>query len=212
MPGRFANKVPSMSAWAELLKIWPDIDYSFNVSPGQTIAAFRSPAGKSMRWGLIPHWSKEFASEYATFKARIESIHEKPAFRDAWEQRQHCLIPMLGYYEWKGPKGNKQPYFIQAAHKKGLVVAGIYDKWGNDGLYSCTMITRPADREIEYIHPRMPVLLSLEHARHWLSPDSKERQHFLLELTSPQLAHYPVTKEVANVLTKGKRLIEPVEI
>lgn len=212
MPGRFANKVSPMSEWAELLKIWPDIDYGYNVSPGQTIAAFRSPAGKAMRWGLIPHWSKEFSSEYATFKARAESIHEKPAFRDAWEQQQHCLIPILGYYEWNGPKGNKQPYFIQAADKKGLVVAGIYDKWGNDGFYSCTMITRPADNEIAYIHPRMPVLLSQEHAKKWLSPDSKDMQRFLLELISPQLVYYPVTREVANVLTNGKRLIEPIEI
>ena len=49
MPGRFANKISSMSTWAGLLKIWPDIDYGYNISPGQTIAAFRSPAGKAMR-------------------------------------------------------------------------------------------------------------------------------------------------------------------
>ena len=161
---------------------------------------------------MIPHWSKEFSSEYATFKARVESIHEKPAFRDAWGKKQHCLIPMLGYYEWNGPKGDKQPYFIQAADKKGLLVAGIYDKWGNDGLYSCTMITRPADKEIQYIHPRMPVPLSLEQAKQWLSADSQDRQNFLHKLTSPQLVHYPVTREVANALTNGSRLIEPIEI
>lgn len=212
MPGRFASKVIPNPEWTDFLKIWPDIDYGYNVSPGQTVAAFRSPAGKAMRWGLIPHWSKEFSSEYATFKAQLETIHEKPAFRDAWEKHQHCLIPMLGYYEWKGPKGNKQPYFIQAADKKGLVVAGIYDKWGSEGLYSCTMITRPAHEAIKYIHPRMPVLLSPKQATHWLSQKPDNRQSLLMDLESPQLIHYPVNKEVANVLTNSKRLIEPIEI
>ncbi len=212
MPGRFASKVIPNPEWTDFLKIWPDIDYGYNVSPGQTVAAFRSPAGKAMRWGLIPHWSKEFSSEYATFKAQLETIQEKPAFRDAWEKHQHCLIPMLGYYEWKGPKGNKQPYFIQAADKKGLVVAGIYDKWGSEGLYSCTMITRPAHEAIKYIHPRMPVLLSPKQATHWLSQKPDNRQSLLMDLESPQLIHYPVNKEVANVLTNGKRLIEPIEI
>jgi putative SOS response-associated peptidase YedK len=212
MPGRFANKVSPNPEWAELIKIWPDIDYGYNVSPGQTIAAFRSPAGKAMRWGLIPHWSKEFSSGFATFKAKLETIHEKPAFRDAWEQNQHCLIPMLGYYEWKGPKGNKQPYFIQAADKKGLIVAGIYDKWGSEGLYSCTMITRPAMDAIQHIHPRMPVVLSSEQATQWLSRKPDNMQSLLMELEPPQLINYPVNKEVANVLTNGKRLIEPIEI
>ena len=35
-------------------------------------------------FGLIPHWSKDTKIARHTYNARIESVAEKPAFRDAW--------------------------------------------------------------------------------------------------------------------------------
>ena len=86
MCGRFANRIAKASdgisfdgtEWAELMKIWPEVNPSYNISPGETIAAFRGPAGKAMRWGLIPHWAKECKSEFSTFNARLETLADKP--------------------------------------------------------------------------------------------------------------------------------------
>lgn len=211
MCGRFVNRVPEMAEWTELLKIWPDVNLSYNVSPSQTIAAFRSPAGKAMRWGLIPHWAKEFSSDFSTFNARLESVNEKPAFRDAWVNSQRCLIPMLGYYEWQGPKGSKQPYFIRPIQDKGLVMAGLYDVWGADKQYSCTILTRPADPDLKEIHGRMPVMLAPDTAQDWLSMDKESAQDFLMHTVKPEIEFYPVSKDVGNALANGKRLIEPMQ-
>ena len=219
MCGRFVNRISEMPEWSELLKIWPGVNPSYNVSPSQTIAAFRSPAGKAMRWGLIPHWAKEFSSDFSPFNARAASAHEKPAFRDAWDNAQRCLIPMLGYYEWKGPKGSKQPYFIQPSTNNGLVMAGLYDcfrpaagadsdKTGKE--YSCTILTRPADKNLQDIHGRMPVMLTPDTAAEWLNIDTKLAQDFLMQTKAPELEFYPVSKAVGNVLTNGKKLIEPL--
>ena len=51
--------------------------------------AVRSEDGKRvpriMKWGLIPHWSKDSKLAYSTINARSEDFTTKPAFRDAWQ-------------------------------------------------------------------------------------------------------------------------------
>lgn len=60
-------------------------------------------------WGLIPHWVKD--TKLQPINAKAETVKAKPFFRNAFK-KQHCLIPVNGYYEWKGTKGKKQPYYI----------------------------------------------------------------------------------------------------
>lgn len=193
------------------MKIQPEVNLSYNVAPEQTIAAFRSPAGKAMRWGLIPHWAKEFSSEFATFKAQLETLEEKPAYRDSWRNNQRCLIPMLGYYEWQGEKGSKQPYYITSEDNQGLVVAGLYDQWGSDKKYSCTIITKPADEQMLEIHPRMPVLLTPQSAKQWMKLDKNQALDYLAKIEKPNIRFHKVAKTVGNVKTNGKRLIQPID-
>ena len=113
MCGRYSNHVKAMLDWAELLGDWPDeVVQSDNVSPTQSIAVFTHEGGAAMRWGMVPNWSREVTSKYATFNARIESVADKPTFKHAWKNAQRCIVPALGYYEWRTEAGSKQPYFI----------------------------------------------------------------------------------------------------
>jgi putative SOS response-associated peptidase YedK len=59
-----------------------------------------------MRWGLVPYWwSKPLKeSRLATFNARVETIEQKPFFRDAFKKAR-CLMPVSGYYEWQNTPG-----------------------------------------------------------------------------------------------------------
>jgi putative SOS response-associated peptidase YedK len=50
-------------------------------------------------WGLIPNWAKDDSIRKNTLNAKIETIHEKPSFRDVIQHR--CLVLIDGFYEWK---------------------------------------------------------------------------------------------------------------
>ena len=66
-----------------------------------------------MRWGLVPSWWPKPVKELkaATFNARVETVADKPFFRDAF--RRSCLIPASGYYEWQNTAtGNAHQHWL----------------------------------------------------------------------------------------------------
>src|SRR5690606_31950482 len=52
-----------------------------------------------LSWGLVPFWAKDLSIGSRMINARMETVHEKPAFRRAFATRR-CLLPADGYYEW----------------------------------------------------------------------------------------------------------------
>ena len=111
----------------------PNFEREWNLPPTEPVlVAIRSVDGKRMpkmmRWGLLPHWAKDEKLSFSTFNARAEEFTTKPAFRDAWERGQRCLVVTDGFYEWKklDPKGKeKQPYAIAMADAEPMVMAGL---------------------------------------------------------------------------------------
>jgi hypothetical protein len=43
-----------------------------------------------LRWGLIPHWSKDINVGFANINAKAEGIENRPAFRDALKEDSDC--------------------------------------------------------------------------------------------------------------------------
>ena len=222
MCGRYANRIIDMGDWAELLGDWPDdIELGYNVAPTQTVPVFlNSPNEKSnrsigktigmgMRWGLVPSWSKEINPKFSTFNARSETMAEKPAFRTPWKNSQTCLIPSLGYYEWKGQKGNKQPYFIRTQNGEPLIMAGLWDQRvdKDSELYSCTIITRPSEGGLGEIHSRMPLMLELNHAHSWLSDGTNRFNLISKQQHTSRFDFYPVDKAINGTKNQGEKLI-----
>jgi putative SOS response-associated peptidase YedK len=216
MCGRYANHVTQMGDWADILGDWPaDISSSYNVAPTQTVPVFYknrvmgNTKGIGMRWGLVPAWSKEINPKFATFNARSESMAEKPSFRTAWKKSQTCLIPALGYYEWKGPKGEKQPYFIRMANQEPLVMAGLWDYYqhGDQGLFSCTIITQPAEGSLTEVHSRMPVMVARYHAEAWLDDGANRFNLIAKQQHTDRLEFYPVDKAVNRASSDNENLI-----
>ena len=127
----------------------------------------------SMRWGLIPGWWKKSAKEVgATFNARGEDIASKPMFRSSFKQRR-CLIPLSGFYEWTGPKTDRQPHYFTAADGKILCIAGLWERWvdpaNKEEIMSCSIITIEANKWMSKYHNRMPVLVDERDFDAWLS-------------------------------------------
>ncbi len=80
------------------------INPRFNVAPSQQILTIGSNGGKrigiTMKWGLVPSWSKDSRIGYKMINARAEGIDQKPSFKTPFK-RKRCLIVCDGFYEWK---------------------------------------------------------------------------------------------------------------
>lgn len=77
----------------------------YNIAPTQPVRVIRRNSKESvrelstMRWGLVPSWSKDPCGAIGMINARSETASTKPAFADALKHRR-CLIPADGFYEW----------------------------------------------------------------------------------------------------------------
>lgn len=128
-------------------------------------------------WGLIPFWAKEDSIKKNTLNARIETVTDKPAFRNSIENR--CLVLANGYFEWQwlDEKGKeKQKFFITPRDQEIFAFAGIYSNWKNPNtgelVNSYSIITTEANELMSEIHnnkKRMPVILKQEDRNNWLS-------------------------------------------
>lgn len=198
MCGRFVvartiNEIQTIFEVDEVIGQHPDISY--NVCPTQDISivvdrAFEkaedgSPVGELKRelhvarWGLVPRWAKSPTEHAPLINGRIESILEKPSFKDSVVRRR-CVIPASGYYEWHvAADGSKQPFYINAGTDGMFALAGLYEWWAdpsktandpNRWLLSATTLTKHTASELAHIHDRNPVLLSPETFEAWLDP------------------------------------------
>ncbi|MBK5193425.1 MAG: SOS response-associated peptidase [Flavobacteriaceae bacterium] len=130
-------------------------------------------------WGLIPFLAKDDKIRKMTLNARIETLKEKPAYRNSVNHR--CLVIANGYYEWKwvDPKGiEKKKYLITPKDQELFAFAGIYSSWKNpenhELVNSYAILTTDANelmREIHNSKKRMPVVLKKEDRKNWLSGD-----------------------------------------
>ena len=214
MCGRYANDIQDVEKWTGVFGDWPyDMPVGFNVAPTQTVPVVTAGGGRGMRWGLIPPWSKDASGKYATFNARIESAADKPTFRGAWQQDQTCLVPALGYYEWRKEGDIKQPYFVHDTSGAPLVFAGLWDSWQstNDSLLSCTILTQAAAGPLKDLHPRMPLMLGLEQAYGWLQDGTKVLGRDGGPCLPADLGMHPVSRQVSSVRNQGAGLIEPAD-
>lgn len=126
-------------------------------------------------WGLVPSWSKDLANRKNTLNARIETLDEKPSFRNVTSNR--CLVIASSFFEWhwNDDKGkSKDKFQIFSAEDVLFAMAGIYDTWQNPNgthYHSFALVTTAANPQMEYIHnhkKRMPVLLKKGDEEAWL--------------------------------------------
>ena len=150
---------PGGPDWTEHVKFPPP---RWNVAPSQRMPIVRmSDAGfrelAIARWGLVPSWAKEMP-KVQPINARAETVPTGPMFRKAFECRR-CLVPADGFYEWKGAKPPKQPYFIHQPDDGQFAFAGLWERWraskDAEPLDTYTIITTSPNALMASIHNRM---------------------------------------------------------
>jgi len=120
-------------------------------------------------FGLLPHWAKDLKLARHTYNARSETVAEKPSFRDAWRQAQHCIIPVEAIYEPDWRSGRAVATRISAVDGEPMGLAGLWSSWrapGGERVWSYTMLTMNAAE-----HPLM---------RHFYKPEDEKRMVVVL--------------------------------
>lgn len=179
-----------------------DYNQSFNIAPTQYSPVMLQDNGRivrKMRWGLIPSWAKDDSFAVKAINARIETIKEKPTFRNLIDQKR-CVILADGYYEWSA---DKTPWYIYPKDNSLLLMAGLWDYWesAQGTLNTYTIITMPAVPELSEIHHRMPAPLTIKTAIQWI--DSTQHSYSQMEtlLKQPEIkfSKHTVSKRVNSI-------------
>lgn len=148
---------------------------------------------KHFNWGLIPSWSKDIEFRSFTINARVETIKDKPAFRNNHQKR--CLVIANGFYEWKwiDDKGKrKEKHLISLKDDELYAYGGIYSEWVDQStgeiIKSYSIVTTEANPLVADIHKkkRMPIILNKEDENDWLC--GKEISDFALPYSADLVA------------------------
>jgi putative SOS response-associated peptidase YedK len=240
MCGRFvvAKTSGQIATIFEADEVIDEVPASYNIAPTNRVTivvdrAFEksedgSPIGEisrelhAARWGLVPRWSKGPAEGAPLINARIETVLEKPSFKEALIRRR-CLVPASGYYEWVvGADGTKQPFYVNAGSDGVFGFAGLFEWWadpakaaGDPGrwLLSTTILTKPSAPELAHIHERNPVFLSGDTLDVWLDSSIEGDLDLLRaighdsDLVAGDALFHKVGTEVGRVSSSGPELI-----
>ena len=110
--------------------------------------------------------------------AKSETVMEKPTFKYDFEKRR-CVIPAAGYYEWLHKKdsssesNNRPEKFFFYGQSSVIYLAGIY----HDERF--VILTTAANEHVRKIHDRMPLILSQEEVKKYISSLETAKQYLM---------------------------------
>jgi putative SOS response-associated peptidase YedK len=197
---------------------------SYNVAPTQQVPILRMQNGKpqfiTVRWGLVPFFTRGEAPKYSTINARIETFETAASYRGPWRRGQRCLQLASGFYEWHLDEyGRKAPYLITVADQELFAFAALWDRSIKDdgtAIESCAHITLPANALMTDIHNtgnyphRMPAIVSAADREAWLQGSAEEAQAVLKPYPADLMDAYEVSARVNSVKNNDPGLINPV--
>jgi putative SOS response-associated peptidase YedK len=218
MCGRFTI-VPTIDFHERFsLPAGPEISPRYNVAPGQEVPVIiREDRNRAvpMIWGFIPSFAKDPAAGRAMINARAETLLSKPAFRGA-VQRNRCLVPASGFYEWKKEGARKVPFYIHLKTTPLFSFAGLYEIRRNVGgraIGTFTIVTTEPNHLVAGLHDRMPAILPREKEETWIMPGPvgpTELKGILAPYPGGEMEAFPVSGEVNDPGSEGPGLIQPL--
>lgn len=201
---------------AELRALLDGVDWSgtheprYNIAPGQeallVLAGAAGPRLESVLWGFSPAKPVRGDRRNGWVNARAESVARRPAFRNAFRLGR-AIVPADGFYEWAADAGGRQPYHVTREDGALLGLAAVREAAPGRGF---AILTRPAVREIEALHPRMPVILDRDQWQAWLHPaaDARDLDRLMAEGASAALRIRPVSRVVNSGRHDGPECLE----
>ena len=189
-----------------------NITQSYNISPGQNVNIILSY--KLENYLLESNWGYTFINSNTQNKqmvinSRIETINSKLLFKDSFLKRK-CIIPANGYFEWSQKEGEKKPYLIQLGDGELIYFAGVWrkEKYNDDKRRVFSIITKAANKKINEIHHRMPVVLNANNAQDYL--ETKDNNLIFDKFEDVDLNFSEVSKYVNNPKNNDEKCITTI--
>jgi putative SOS response-associated peptidase YedK len=198
----------------------PELARRWNVAPSQEVAVVRHSRSRGARvlerrhWGLVPPWAPSSSGRTGWINARVETLAERPAFRDAFRRRRG-LVPADGFYEWTQAGGRRRPHFVSLPEGALFGMAAVLARWRGEGgevVDSCAIVTAPALGAVSELHDRMPVIVDPRDYAAWLDPEAGDPDALRTLLTprlGERLAHRAVGGRVNDPRNEGAECLAP---
>ena len=189
----------------------------------------------------MPFWTKrnpDYGTVMKTINARDDSLMGNGGMWTTMKKSKRCIIVAQGFYEWLKKNGGKEkiPHYTKRKDGQLMCFAGLWDcvqyegklvtppsrpallhqsKGSEEKNYTYTIITTDSNKQLSFLHDRMPVILEngSDQIRLWLDPTRSEWSKELQSLLKPyqgELECYPVSKEVGKVGNNSPAFIVPV--
>ena len=184
-----------------------------NTAPTEKAVIIASSAGevkaRQANFGLYPSWMDRQSSSARFYNARLETVDQKAAFREAFAKR-HCLIPANGFYEWREENNQKQPYLFQRKDSELIMLAGLWEARIEQDLpiYSFTILTTEPNSLMSEYHNRMPVIMRDENLHSWL--ENKADKSLLETMPSDNLEAIKISTKVNTPRLKDAEIIDRI--
>lgn len=206
--------------WAIAQPQW-HYEQSWKVLPTDSVPVVVTTQGQRrgtmMRWGLVPFRNHGVPPKLPLINARIENL-ATGYWNQPWQRGQRCILSMAGFYEpHLNDDGSKDPYCIRLVDREIFGVAGLWERSIRaDGseLYSCTLITQPANRVMSEIHnekKRMPAVLAEADHEAWLKGTMTEAGAALRPYPDDLMVAWRVSRRVNDMKTNDASLVEPAD-
>ena len=118
----------------------------------------------------------------------------------------------------RGPKARREPLWIHPADDALLLFAGLFEAWQSqpgEWQTTFTIITTAANRTLEPIHSRMPVILDETDAADWMNlrePGPHSLKRLLVPAPDDLLVVRPASPLVNSVKNEGSELLEDLSL
>lgn len=95
---------------------------------------------QSMKWGLIPFWTKrnpDYGSMMKTINCRDDSLRENKGMWNTMKQKKRCVVVAQGFYEWLKKGKEKVPHYVKRKDGQLMCFAGLWDCVQYEGRCDC---------------------------------------------------------------------------
>ncbi len=134
------------------------------IFPGDTVTAVLGENGK-LRHAPAVFGFPGFRGKQLILNARVETAAAKPLFAESMQSRR-AILPADGFWEWSRGE-DKTKYLFTLSERRTMYLCGLYKQI--EGVYRFVILTRPANGSMIEIHDRMPVIVSAEDVRPYLT-------------------------------------------